>query len=232
MAVANVQLVSRMGEQSAPIREVVTTERVPGDNGRLGPRPRLLVLIASLLLIGVYVFPLWNVRLTAPQYPEGLGMHIRINTVQGATENDLDNINNLNHYIGMKRIEPSAIPELRFMPWIVAAIVVVGLLTTAVARRWLVYLWTTAFLAIAAAGLLDFWRWEYDYGHNLDNEHAVLKIPGMTYQPPLIGGKQLLNFHASSWPAAGGIVAGVAMVLALLAVWFTWREHRLPLSRD
>jgi hypothetical protein len=192
----------------------------------------LLVLIASLLLIGVYAFPLWNVRLTAPQYPEGLGMHIRINTVQGATENDLDNINNLNHYIGMKRIEPSAIPELRFMPWIVAAIVVLGLLTTAVARRWLVYLWTTAFLAIAAAGLFDFWRWEYDYGHNLDNEHAVLKIPGMTYQPPLIGGKQLLNFHASSWPAAGGILAGVAMVLALLAVWFTWREHKLPLSRD
>ncbi|HET9635201.1 MAG TPA: hypothetical protein VFP26_04655 [Gemmatimonadaceae bacterium] len=232
MAAADVQVLSRMGAQSAPIHEAATKARVSGGSGRLPARPRLLVLIASLLLIGVYVFPLWNVRLTAPQYPEGLGMHIRINTVQGATENDLDNINNLNHYIGMKRIEPSAIPELRFMPWIVAAIVVMGLLTTVVARRWLVYLWTTALLAIAAAGLFDFWRWEYDYGHNLDNEHAVLKIPGMTYQPPLIGGKQLLNFHASSWPAAGGILAGVAMVLALLAVWFTWRAQKLPLSRD
>ena len=227
MAAANLQLAARKGDKPAPFREAVSARTARnGPAGRLPTRSRLLVLIASLLMLGVYFFPLWSVRLTAPQYPEGLGMHIRINTVQGATENDLDNINNLNHYIGMRRIEPSAIPELRFMPWIVAGIVVIGLLTTAVARRWLLYLWTSAFLLIATAGLVDFWRWEYDYGHNLDNAHAVLKIPGMTYQPPLIGGKQLLNFHASSWPAVGGVLAGVAMALALWAVLLAWRERK------
>ena len=194
--------------------------------------PRILVLIASALMIGVYFLPLWSVRLTAPQYPEGLGMHIRINTVEGATENDLNNINNLNHYIGMKRIEPEAIPELRIMPWIVAGIILTGLATAALARRPVLYVWTAGFLAIALVGLIDFWKWEYDYGHNLDNEHAILKIPGMTYQPPLIGAKQLLNFRAVSLPSLGGILAGLAMALALAAVFLAWRERKLALARS
>ncbi len=194
--------------------------------------PRILILLASVLLIGVYVFPLWSVRLTAPQYPEGLGLQIRINTVEGATENDLNNINNLNHYIGMKRIEPAAIPELRIMPWIVAVIIVTGLATAALANRQLLYVWTAGFLAIALIGLIDFWKWEYDYGHHLDNEHAILKIPGMTYQPPLIGAKQLLNFRAVSWPSLGGILAGFAMALALTAVVLVWRERKFALARS
>lgn len=195
----------------------------------VGKLPRLLIMLAAALMLGVYLFPLWNVRLTAPQYPEGLGMHIRINTVEGATENDLNNINNLNHYIGMKRIDPESIPELRFMPWIVAALIVTGLVAAAFARRKLIYAWTTALLMVAIIGLIDFWKWEYDYGHNLDNEHAVLKIPGMTYQPPLIGAKQLLNFRATSWPGIGGILAGLAMALAITAVVLAWREHKLAL---
>ncbi len=184
------------------------------------------MLAASLLLLGVFVLPLWSVRLVAPQYPEGLGMNIRINTVEGATETDLNNINLLNRYIGMKRIEPEAIPELRFMPWIVAGIVLTGLVTAALGRRRLIYAWTGAFLVIAAAGLVDFWRWEYDYGHNLDAETAVIKIPGMSYQPPLIGSKQLLNFTATSLPASGGLLAGLALLLALTAVFLVWR-HRV-----
>jgi len=94
---------------------------------------RILVAISSLLLIGLFVFPLWHVRLTAPQYPEGLGMNIRINTVEGATETDLKNINGLNHYIGMKAIDPQTIPELRFMPWIVGALILSGLAVAATA---------------------------------------------------------------------------------------------------
>jgi len=229
MAVVNVRAVPGSKEDIPPlfgIRSDAAVEIRAAASDKVGRTPRLLILAAAVLMIGVYLFPLWNVRLTAPQYPEGLGMHVRINTVVGATENDLDNINNLNHYIGMKRIEPESIPELRYMPWIVAAVVVTGLATAAIARRKLVYAWTAGFLLIAVAGLADFWKWEYDYGHHLDNEHAVIKIPGMSYQPPLIGAKQLLNFRATSWPALGGIMAGIALALAVLAVVLAWREHQ------
>jgi copper chaperone NosL len=200
-------------------------------SSKAGRLPRLLVLLAAVLIAGVYVLPLWNVRLTAPQYPEGLGMHIRISTVEGATDNDLDNINNLNHYIGMKRIEAESIPELRYMPWIVAGLIVTGLGAAAIGRRKPIYAWTALFLTVAVVGLADFWKWEYDYGHNLDNEHAILKIPGMSYQPPLIGAKQLLNFRATSWPAAGGALAGLAMLLAIAAAFLVWRERRRTPAR-
>jgi len=186
---------------------------------------RLFVLASSLLLLGLYVLPLWTVRLRAPQYPEGLGMHIRINTVEGATEHDLTNINKLNSYIGMKRIDPDSIPELRLMPWIVGGLIVTGLLTAWFGRRRLIYFWTGAFVAIAVAGLVDFWRWEYDYGHNLDMETAIIKIPGMSYQPPLIGSKQLLNFTAVSLPGSGGLLAGAALTLALAASYLAWRNR-------
>ena len=236
MAVVSLETTPGQLADNAPFPGVVAEEpqafRASGLWRRMSKAPRILVLLASLLMMGVYLFPLWNVRLTAPQYPEGLGMQIRINTVEGATENDLTNINNLNHYIGMKRIEPEAIPELRIMPWIVAGIIVTGLATAALAKRHLLYAWTAGFLAIALIGLIDFWRWEYDYGHHLDNEHAILKIPGMTYQPPLIGAKQLLNFRAVSLPSLGGILAGVAMALALTAVVLAWRERKLALARS
>ena len=49
-------------------------------------------------------------------------MLIRAEPVDGLKPNDLHSINGLNHYIGMRPIEPSAIPELRYMPWIVAGL--------------------------------------------------------------------------------------------------------------
>ena len=187
---------------------------------------RLLVGTAALLLLSLFLLPLWQVRLVAPQYPEGLGMHIHINTVVGATETDLDNINNLNHYIGMQRIEANAIPELAVMPWIVAVLVATGLAVAAAGRRTAFFAWLGAFTLLGVAGLADFWRWEYDYGHRLDLEHAIIKIPGMSYQPPLIGSRQLLNFTATSWPDTGGIAAGVAFALALAALVLILRAPR------
>lgn len=178
---------------------------------------RLLVGAAALLLAVVYVLPLWHVRLIAPQYPEGLGMHIHLNSLQGATETDLDNINNLNHYIGMKRIETDAIPELAIMPWIVGTLIAGGLLVAVIGRRRPLYFWIGAFGLSGLVGLADFWHWEYDYGHNLDMAEAIIKIPGMSYQPPLIGSKQLLNFTATAWPGSGGVAAGIAFALGLTA---------------
>jgi len=59
--------------------------------------------------------------------------------------------------------------------------------------------------------------WEYDYGHNL-NPHAAIKIPGMAYQPPLIGSKMLLNFNAISMPDIGFYILAVVVALAVLAL--------------
>lgn len=194
----------------------------------LSLRARLALVGAATLLGLMFVLPVWSVTLAAPQYPEGLGMQIWLNTITGLKPNDLDNINNLNHYIGMKRIVPDSIPELRLMPIIVGVLVALALLAALTRQRKLAVVFLIAFALLAIVGLADFYRWEYDYGHNLDLENAIIKIPGMSYQPPLIGTRQLLNFTASSWPAAGGIAAFGALLLAVIAL----RLDRDPARRD
>ena len=186
----------------------------------------MLVAAAAVLLLSVFLFPLWSIHLTAPQYPEGIGMYIRVNTIVGYTEFDLTKINNLNHYIGMRPIEPDAIPELRFMPWLFGALAAAGLVVAALGRRRGLYAWLGAFALLGIAGLADFYRWAYDYGHNLDLETAIITIPGMSYQPPLIGTTQLLNFTATSWPALGGWLAVAALGLGVLAAVIAARARR------
>ena len=187
---------------------------------------RWLILGAVALLATAFVLPLWRVSLGAPQYPEGLGMVIRINGVEGVKEFDLQSINGLNHYIGMKTIEPDAIPELRWMPWILGGLIVGGLAVAGLGRRLPLYLWGAALVAILGVGLWDYWRWGYDYGHDLDTAHAIIKIPGMSYSPPFIGRKKLLNFTATSWPASGGIALALSTGLVVLAVFGSARAKR------
>ncbi|MEP6990903.1 MAG: nitrous oxide reductase family maturation protein NosD [bacterium] len=183
----------------------------------LSVRSRALTAVAALFLLALFFVPLWRIELQAPQYPEGLGMLIRVNTITGLAPTDLHNINGLNHYIGMKAIEPDSIPVLHYMPWAVGALALFGLLTALVGRRALLFAWLGSFGLAGAAGLAEFYAWSYDYGHHLAAD-AAIKVPGMTYQPPFIGSKQMLNITASSWPAMGGWLAAAAFVLAVLAL--------------
>ncbi len=183
---------------------------------------RMLLALAALALLAIYVVPLWRIDLHAPQYPEGLGLRIWVDQITGVKPNDLNSINGLNHYIGMHEISPDDIPELRLMPWILGGLVGLGLLVAALGRRGPLYAWLVLLAFGAVAGLVDFWMWGYRYGHELD-EHAAIKVPGMSYQPPVIGTKQLLNFEASAWPETG---AWIALAVFAVGVWVLLRERR------
>ncbi len=37
------------------------------------------MMLGSALLLGLFFFPLWNIELGAPPYPEPLGLNIHIN---------------------------------------------------------------------------------------------------------------------------------------------------------
>lgn len=197
-------------------------------NATMSKSSRILIALAALALSIVYVQPLWKISLDAPQYPEGIGMQIWVNDIRGEKPNDLQNINGLNHYIGMKEIRPDSIRELEIMPWIIGVLLLSGLLVAAVGNRKLLYAWATVFVLVALAGMVDFYIWEYDYGHNL-NPTAAIKIPGMSYQPPLIGSKQLLNFVATSWPGPGGWATVFSCATAcLVATREFFRARRAP----
>jgi hypothetical protein len=191
----------------------------------LRPSSRVAIALASLALLVLYLAPLWHVGLKAPQYPEGLGMYIWVNQITGEKPQDLNSINGLNHYIGMKPILPESFPELRLMPLVVAVAVVGGLLVALLARRKLLYTWAALFTAGSERGRAELGRWGRQCGHD-GGRRAAIKIPGMSYQPPLLGSKQLLNFHATSWPALGGWVALLVLALLLALAVREWRGAR------
>lgn len=181
------------------------------------PLSRLYILIGSIALVLIYFQPLWYIALEAPQYPEGVEMYIWVNKITGQSESTLQNINILNHYIGMQAIEPDSIPELKIFPYIGGLLILFGLLVWWFNNpKWL-YAYGFSLLILSVLGILDFWLWEYDYGHNLD-PRAAIQVEGMSYQPPLIGSKWLLNFKAVSYPHIGGIGLAVAAFLALWAM--------------
>ena len=185
-----------------------------------------IFLIGVLLPLLLFVFPLWKITLTAPQYPDGIAMYIWINQITGDTESTLQNINILNHYVGMKNIEPDSIPELKYFPWVVGAMSFLGVAFFFLRKKPLYLTWVIILVVLGGLGIYDFYLWEYDYGHNLDPK-APIKVPGMAYQPPVIGSKMLLNFRADSWPALGGIFLGIGILLAFMAFYL---EHKKDLK--
>lgn len=186
---------------------------------------------AALSLLGLFLFPLWKITLEAPQFPDGLYMYIWINKISGSSEHILQNINILNHYIGMQPIEPDSIPELQYLPYIVTGMTALGLLFAFIGRPSLYLVWFVILVALGALGLYDFYLWGYDYGHNLDPK-APIKVPGMAYQPPLLGRKELLNFVAHSYPAAGSLFLLIGGLLSMLAFYFgRTKEPRSPAKK-
>ena len=178
--------------------------------------PRILFLLGVIGLLGTFIAPIWRITLEAPQYPEGVTMYIWINKISGSEPGTLQNINILNHYVGMKMIEPESIPELSFFPKIIVGMVVLGLLFGIFGNRKLWLTWGILLLVLGILGIYDFYLWEYDYGHNLADD-AAIKIPGQAYQPPLIGSKMLLNFNAISYPHTGSIFIGLALILSFFS---------------
>ena len=98
---------------------------------KLSVTSRILVAFASGALIAVFFLPAWRIDLFAPQYPEGLTMNIWINGLTG----QVDIINGLNHYIGMKPITVDMFPEFKFLPYVVGFYMLLGMIVAITGKR-------------------------------------------------------------------------------------------------
>ena len=182
---------------------------------------RILIGISALVLLAILYVPVWRIDLMAPQYPEGLMMQIYIDHFAG----DVEKINGLNHYIGMAVIKDEMFPEFVYLPKVIIALCVIGLLVALWGRIAGLLIHIFLLTAFGAWALYDMYKWGYNYGHELD-PRAAIKVEGMAYQPPLIGHKQLLNFDAWSTPDTGGwLLFGVMSVLIIIFI-YEWRRAR------
>ena len=193
-------------------------------NNKITTFGRVVLFVCGLGLLVVLFTPVWRIDLQAPQYPEGLKLFIHANKLAG----NVDIINGLNHYIGMKTLHTNDFIEFKVLPGIIVFFSLLFIIAGIVAKRKWMNILCILFVAFGVLAMVDFWRWEYDYGHNLNPDAAII-VPGMAYQPPLIGFKQLLNFGAYSIPSTGGWIFVAVGVMLLFVVIFEWRRNKIKL---
>lgn len=191
-------------------------------NNRVKGFTRIVLIVCGVALFAVLIVPIWRIELNAPQYPEGLTLLIYANRLGG----NVDIINGLNHYIGMKTLHANDFIEFTVLPYLIGFFGILFIVTGLVAKRKLLYVLFVLFVIFGVLAMVDFWRWEYDYGHNLNPDAAII-VPGMAYQPPLIGFKQLLNFGAYSIPDIGGwifVAAGITLLFLAVVEWKLYKK--------
>lgn len=191
-------------------------------DNKLSKIQRSLVLVSGIFLTIVFFVPLWYIHFVAPQYPEGLNLYMHPNRLEG----DVEIINGLNHYIGMKTLHTDDFIEFTILPYLLGFFVLFCLITFIVNRKKILAALFWAFALFGVVAMVDFYRWEYNYGHNLDPA-APIQVPDMSYTPPLIGYKQLLNFDVWSYPHIGGslfFATGIILLIAYMLPGFQKRR--------
>lgn len=183
-------------------------------------RRRWIILGLAVTAVGLYIaaffLPMWGFYLYAPQYPFGLTLSVYMNRVAG----DVTEINILNHYIGMAKLDQAAQLERQLAGYGVAGIALAVLLMVFVpGRRFTKLFAVPAFLfPVAFLGLFYFWMWKF--GHTLSPD-APVDVPPFT--PKLLGKGQIGNFRTVGLPGAGFYLILASAVLAAAAVWLRTR---------
>lgn len=184
---------------------------------------RLLLVAAAMAIIASFFFPLWKMHLFAPQYEEGLSLYIYSHKIQGGGLGgaDLAEINNLNHYIGMKPLQQADFFEMQWMPFVFGLIILLLLRAAVFGEMSNVVDVFTLFSYFGVFSISAFYYRLYVYGHQLD-PMAPMKIEPFT--PLLIGSKQIANFMQHSYPEAAAYLQIMAVLFVILAGWFSRNE--------
>jgi hypothetical protein len=193
-------------------------------------RARLWLALAVIPLAFASVQPLWSLHFSAPQYPNGLDLFIYSYTIAGGNGGvDLQEINTLNHYVGMKALSVADFAELDFIPLVMGALALLTLRVAAIGdvRTLLDLAVMTGYFGLFSLGRFAYIL--YQYGHNLD-PRAPLRMDA--FMPPLLGSKTLGNFTVSSWPAAGtALMLAFGSIVVGLAIWHALRPRTAERDR-
>ncbi|RMG44699.1 MAG: hypothetical protein D6723_19060 [Acidobacteria bacterium] len=179
---------------------------------------RLLILVAVVVLLPAYYFPLWNMTFYSNQYPDGLKLHIYAYKLEGGKtpqRDDLREINELNHYIGMRPLLESDFSEFKWIPFGIGALILLALRAMVIGKMSNL---VDVFVLFSYFGLFSLWSFYYrlyTYGHNLA-PNAAIKVKPFT--PPLIGKEQIANFTVYSWPGLASYSLVLFAILLFVAI--------------
>lgn len=179
--------------------------------------------LAGLLLVASAFLPYWQARLFAPQYRDGLTATMYLHRVTG----DVQEIDNLNHYVGVPSLGALAVWERRLALPGLAALV---LLCLAAFRRgcpvpcWVKVSPVAAFPLVFMA---DMKFWMHRASTALDPT-APLKLKPFVI--PLVGTGKIGQFKSELWPMPGFWLAVLAAALLVAALWVERRGRVAALA--
>jgi hypothetical protein len=184
---------------------------------------RLLLVLAAGVLVAAVFLPLWKIHLVAPQYREGLALHIYTHKLVGGNGGqDLHEINTLNHYIGMKTLAEADFVEMQWLPFAFGVFVLLALRAAVIGRMVSLVDLGVLFLYFGAFSLGNFYYRLYHYGHTLDPKAPMTIEP---FTPIMIGSQKIANFVQTSLPQSGGWLLAVFPILVSAAMWCSRNEE-------
>lgn len=182
--------------------------------------PTLFFVAAALLLIASLLQPYWQLTLHAPQYPKGLVVIAYVNHLTG----DVQEIDGLNHYIGMRPLNEAAHLERTLSIYGIGVLALLILAAVYVHTRWAALL-TLPALLLPTIFLLDLQYWLADFGQNLDPT-APLSSSIKPFVPPVLGEGKIAQFRTVAEPGTGLWLAVAASLVILVGLWFHRRAYK------
>lgn len=188
-------------------------------------KSRVVILLATVVLIPAFIFPLWQMTFFSNQYTDGLRLTIYAYQLEGAktsNRDDLREINSLNHYIGMKPLLESEFSEFIWLPFAIGGLMILALRAMVLGKMSKL---VDVFVLFAWFGVYSFWSFYhrmYTYGHNLDPQAAIKVEP---FTPPLFGTEIVGNFTVYSYPDIASFALIAFGLLMFVAIWLSRKNN-------
>lgn len=181
------------------------------------PLVQALVLIGTFLFAASHLLLWWELELVAPQFPGGLYVQATSYEIQESPKtpfNDINEVDGLNHYIGMMSLGDAAQLEMSIAIPAIIVLIVLGVAAFIWRSRWSALL-TIPIVVFPFAYWADLQFWLWYAGNNLDDTAAITLEP---FTPPAIGTGTIAQFSTVSSFQPGWYVAAAAAAVCLAAI--------------
>lgn len=182
--------------------------------------PTLFLSLGAVCLLTSIFLPYWRMTLHAPQYPKGLFVVTYVNRLEG----DVNEIDGLNHYIGMRPLNEAAELERSL------SIAIISVLSLLIVGAVFVHTKYAVILSLPAAlfpfiFLGDMYYWLRNFGLNLDPT-AALSSAIKPFVPPILGDGYLAQFRTEAEVLSGFYLALLATFLIVIGLYFHRRAYK------
>lgn len=179
----------------------------------------ILGIVGALCYLLIYSRPMWNFKFIAPQYPDGLEIQIFMTGAQG----DVFEIDIINHYIGMQKLELAAVNEKAMAPYVLLFLSCLSILIGLFPKKKLSRFLALPIIGFPLAFTGIFYLWLYKFGHDLNPAAPVRLTP---FTPTILGEGIIGQFQTFATPSLGFYLACLPGILAIINFYLVRKSNQ------